>query len=160
MPPGCTLRCWLQLGIFFNTHATLGMHREALEVRMDHAASTQALDTRHVDLAASAQKIEGIDRSYFDWFFVQTHGTMLDGQPVPKNKPVQVNDGARLTFGNAPATTHLVRCESTGGHAALDVVANESLHDSEACSKQTGFPFMTQELSCFRHRRTCTHSLF
>lgn len=34
---------------------------------------------------------------------------------MPPNKPVQLQDGARLAFGTSPATTHLVRCEASGG---------------------------------------------
>lgn len=44
----------------------------------------------------------------------QSHGTTLDGTRVAPNKPVQLQDGARLAFGTSPAATHIVRCESSG----------------------------------------------
>mmetsp|Transcript_20183 Transcript_20183/g.60882 ORF Transcript_20183/g.60882 Transcript_20183/m.60882 type:complete len:267 (-) Transcript_20183:1163-1963(-) len=43
-----------------------------------------------------------------------SHGTMLDGRPVPKNKPVELKNGSKLRFGNNPAATHIVRCEASG----------------------------------------------
>jgi len=42
-----------------------------------------------------------------------THGTKVDGKGIAPNKPVQLKDGARITFGSLP-DTFVVECESSG----------------------------------------------
>lgn len=45
---------------------------------------------------------------------LQTHGTTVDGAPVPANKPTVMKDGATLRFGGGEdGPAYIVRCESS-----------------------------------------------
>ena len=44
---------------------------------------------------------------------MQRTGTFLDGKRVPANKPTQLKNGSRLSFGTL-ARTYVLKCEASG----------------------------------------------